>query len=248
MTTACVVFSGPSLPPSAAQSRLPGARCLGPAACGDILRAQQAGARWIVLIDGFFEHTRSVWHKEILWALAHGVRVYGAASLGALRALELERFGMLGVGQVFEWFRAGVLEDDDEVALVHEAADRDYKPKSDALVNMRVTLAKAVDYALLTPAQASQLLSAQKARFYPLRSYVDMLAASAGQLSEPERARLSHWLRAETVDQKRLDACAVLARVQSDMRDNGGTAAAASFDFSYTEAWHEFVRRHGAGA
>ena len=67
-----------------------------------------------------------VWHKEILWALPEGVPVFGSASMGALRAAELRGFGMRGVGRIFEAFREGALEDDDEVALAHGPAATGY--------------------------------------------------------------------------------------------------------------------------
>jgi len=55
----------------------------------------------------------TVWHKEILWAMAQGIHVYGGASIGALRAAELHRLGMTGVGRVFADDRDGILTDDD---------------------------------------------------------------------------------------------------------------------------------------
>ena len=51
----------------------------------------------IGVIDGYFDGVPSVWHKEILWALSQGIRVFGGASMGALRAAELDGFGMTGV-------------------------------------------------------------------------------------------------------------------------------------------------------
>ena len=50
--------------------------------------------------------------------------------MGALRAAELHVFGMVGVGRVFELFRDGLLEDDDEVAVAHGPADSGYQPKA----------------------------------------------------------------------------------------------------------------------
>ena len=57
----------------------------------------------------------------------------GAGSIGALRAAELEAFGMVGEGRIFEAYRSGVLEpydtpfeDDDEVAVVHAPAELGY--------------------------------------------------------------------------------------------------------------------------
>src|SRR5262245_57987284 len=115
-----VVFLGPSLPLDEAR-RLLDARYRPPAAMGDGYRLVSARPRprRIAIIDGYFERMAAPWHKEILWALEHGVAVYGASSMGALRAAELEAFGMIGVGAIFADFRSGRLTDDDEVAVVH---------------------------------------------------------------------------------------------------------------------------------
>ena len=50
--------------------------------------------------------------------MSQGIHVFGSASMGALRA-ELCPFGMVGVGRIFEAYRDGELEDDDEVAVIH---------------------------------------------------------------------------------------------------------------------------------
>ena len=48
--------------------------------------------------------------------MAAGTQVFGAASMGALRAAELAPFGMIGVGAIFAAYRDGRLTGDDEVA------------------------------------------------------------------------------------------------------------------------------------
>ena len=83
-----VVFLGPSLPGAAARMILD-ADYRPPAQRGDILGAARDGARLIGLVDGFFHGVPAVWHKEILFALEQGAQVWGAASMGALRAAEL---------------------------------------------------------------------------------------------------------------------------------------------------------------
>src|SRR6188508_3485280 len=103
--TSAVVFVGPTLAIAEARAALPEARFLPPARRGDVYRACSGRPASIALIDGYFEQQLSVWHKEILWALSQGIRVYGAASMGALRAAELEAFGMVGVGTIFSLFR-----------------------------------------------------------------------------------------------------------------------------------------------
>ena len=94
-------------------------------------------------IDGYFDRVPAVWHKEILWAMSRGIHLFGCSSMGALRAAELEAFGMVGVGEVFRMFRDGVLEDDDEVAVIHGPSDAAYVTLTEALVNIRATLASA---------------------------------------------------------------------------------------------------------
>lgn len=115
-----------------------------PAANGDVYRAVSAAPTAIGLVDGYFENVPAVWHKEILYALSQGVHVFGAASMGALRAAELSEFGMVGVGAIFAAYRDNRLEDDDEVAVVHGPAELDYLPVSEAMVNVRATVDRAV--------------------------------------------------------------------------------------------------------
>ncbi len=117
-----VVFVGPTLDTkdlAAAAEFI----ALPPVSQGDVYRAARRRPSAIGIIDGYFSGAPSVWHKEILWAMSEGVPVFGSASMGALRAAELHVFGMRGVGKIFEAFRDGALEDDDEVAVVHGPAE-----------------------------------------------------------------------------------------------------------------------------
>ena len=137
-----VVFVGPTLEPRD-RAAAGDFHCLPPVAQGDVYRAVRRGARAVGVVDGYFSGAPSVWHKEILWALSQNVPVFGGASMGALRAAELHEFGMRGVGRIFEAFRDGNLEDDDEVAVVHGPAEIGYLPASEPMVNIRATLALA---------------------------------------------------------------------------------------------------------
>lgn len=204
-----VVFVGPSLDLDTARRTLD-AHYHPPAANGDVVRAVTGGARMIGIIDGYFEWTLSVWHKEILWALTQGTHVLGAASMGALRAAELAPFGMRGVGRIFELYRDGVLEDDDEVAVAHEPGEG-YAVASDALINIRCTLERAVGDRIIGEPTRRALEAAGKRMFYPQRRYAEVLAAGrrAG-LPAGELDALEVWLPANRVDQKRADALALL--------------------------------------
>ena len=138
-----VIFAGPSLPPDARPDLGIDIDWRPPIRQGDLYRAALGRPAVIGVIDGYFEVTPTVWHKEILWAMAHGIHVYGAASIGALRAAELDTLGMKGIGRIYEDFRDGILEDDDEVAVLHGPEELGYPPLTDAMVNIRATLAAA---------------------------------------------------------------------------------------------------------
>lgn len=87
----------------------------GPIRRGDLRMAQDF--QIIVILDGEFGQSLSVSPKEIIEALTRDVCVIGASSMGALRASELDSFGMLGVGWVYRRFASAKVRRDDEVAL-----------------------------------------------------------------------------------------------------------------------------------
>ncbi len=210
-----VVFLGPSLDRRAARATL-AADYRPPVVNGDVIRAVRSGATAIGIIDGNFEWTLSVWHKEILWALTQGTHVFGGASMGALRGAELAAFGMRGVGRIFEMYRDGALQDDDEVAVAHQAGGG-YAAVSDALVNIRLTLADAERARVIGETSRRGLEAAAKRAFYPDRRYATLLAAGrrAG-LPEPELDALESWLPANRVDQKRADALDLLRALATE--------------------------------
>src|ERR1700693_6209837 len=132
------VFVGPTISPEEAGGELE-AVYLPPAAEGDVYRVTLKRPQAIGIIDGYFQSIPTVRHKEILWAMSRGIHVFGSASIGALRAADLVAFGMVGGGAIFEAYRDGVLEDDDEVAVAHALAENCYRTGSDAMVNIRAT-------------------------------------------------------------------------------------------------------------
>jgi len=242
-----IIFTGPSL--SAEEGRtLLEADFLPPAAQGDLYAATLEAPRAIGLIDGYFDRVPAVWHKEVLWALSHGIVVFGAASMGALRAAELHGFGMVGVGAVFEAFRDGTLEDDDEVAVVHAPPELRYLACSEAMVNIRATLNAAVRDDVVTLDTAGRLLGIAKDLHYPERDWprVCALGRSVG-CRGGEIDALEAWLPAGRIDLKRRDARAMLAEMERWLTE-GGKAPEASFTFEYTDKWGELVVRTAAAA
>lgn len=247
------VFSGPTLAPARVEEVLPEARCLGPVQRGDVLGVLRQAPTAICILDGLFGGALPVWHKEILWAIQQGVRVYGASSMGALRAAELAPFGMIGVGRIFEAIVREELEDEDEVTVVHAGAERGYRATSDALVDMRATLEAALERGIIDAGERARLVGLARGIFYAERSYAALLAgAEQAGIAGETRQRLADFLRDKNNHQsiKRDDALECLDRVRRDLAlgASGAERAAPAFEFSHTDAFDALLAEESAAS
>lgn len=231
------VFIGPTLSIAEAESELE-ATYLAPVSEGDVYRASLTRPQAIGIVDGYFERVPAVWHKELLWAMEQGIRVYGSASMGALRAAELAPFGMEGVGWVFEAFRDGLLERDDEVAVAHASGEAGYAATSEAMVNIRRTLASAEAAGIASATTARALVEIAKVSFYPDRSWAATMRAAADQgVPEAELSGLRAWLPQGRIDQKRDDALAML-RLMRQHAAEGAVPKRVRYRTANTVAWN----------
>ena len=210
-----VVFLGPSLDLEAARLILPDAKYLPPASRGDIEKAVSDGFDTICLIDGVFFEQCSVGHREILGALRQGVKVFGASSMGALRASEMQSFGMVGIGQVYDLYKKNILESDDEVALICDPFSN--QPLSEALVNIRATLEKATSGSVLTSEEANLFLEAAAEIYYPERTYDFLIEKirKGRDVSDSSVTGFEKWIQAgNAADIKKEDAVLLLESIQ----------------------------------
>jgi hypothetical protein len=237
-----VIFVGPTLPPRFRPEDLfwewqP------PVRQGDLYRAALTRPNMIGVIDGYFEVVPTVWHKEILWAMAEGIHVFGAASIGALRAAELDVFGMKGVGRIYEDFRDGVLQDDHEVAVLHGPEELGYPPLTEAMVNIRATLAEAVRVGIVTRDVADRLTGIAKALFYKERTYQAVLqSAVATALPSASLDNFTDWLQHGRVDRKRLDAEVMIEAIRAHLAAGTGLMS-VTYELAETVAWQAARRR-----
>jgi hypothetical protein len=242
-----VVFAGPSLPPSV-RPTIAAIEWRPPVRQGDVYRAALTHPAIIAIIDGYFEVTPTAWHKEILWAMAQGIHVYGAASIGALRAAELDVFGMKGVGRIYEMYRDGVLQDDDEVAVLHGPEELGYPNVTEAMVNIRATLELAVTTEVIDLATSSVVIDSAKACFYKERHYERLLpvASMSGRTNLEALDLLAGFVVNSRVDQKQIDAAAILAEIQCRL-DAGVESFQPKFKFERTTAWELACRDYEMG-
>ncbi|HSN89667.1 MAG TPA: TfuA-like protein, partial [Anaeromyxobacteraceae bacterium] len=209
-----LVFVGPSLP-AAEAVRIAPCRVLPPARAGDLFAVLPLRPLAIALLDGVFELVPSVWHREILAALDAGIAVFGGASMGALRAVELAAFGMVGVGGIFRAYRDGDLSDDSEVALLHAGPEHGHRPFTVPLVAVRAAARAARRERRITGAEARAVVAAAERVFWQERTWPAVLDGS--RLGARARARLEAFLP-RAPDPKAADARACLAAAAGFVR------------------------------
>ncbi|MFD5633652.1 TfuA-like protein [Streptomyces sp. NPDC127077] len=205
------VFVGPTLLRSEPLLARPDVRVWPPVQHGDLFDAAIYDGDTAVIVDGVYHQAPALRHKEILAAMGRGVRVIGAASIGALRAAELASFGMLGVGRVYTAYAAGEIDGDDEVA-VGQAPDGQWEALTWPVVNLRYVLELAVAAGVLDSARAAALLAGLRAVYYPQRT----LAAVRAVCHRHGETEFAQWLVEQRTrdgyfgDLKRADALAAL--------------------------------------
>src|SRR3954464_7319313 len=133
-----IVFSGPSIA-EAEVHRLAACTHAPPIKRGDLVTSEDYDV--FVILDGEFGQSMSVSPKEILAVLERGKTVIGASSMGALRASELDRAGMIGVGGLYDYFRRSAVRRDADVDLVYSPFG--FKPMTVPMVDIEYWMEQA---------------------------------------------------------------------------------------------------------
>jgi hypothetical protein len=242
-------FVGPSISPTdfrAACSAIEGeVSILPPIEQGDLLRLLTDLPDVIGIVDGYFFQVPSVLHKEILLVLERGARVLGAASLGALRAAELDVFGMEGVGAVYRLYRRGTIDGDDEVATLHTEQGEGFRQLSEPLVNVRHNLRRAQARGIISGRSAAALVAGAKRLYFAERTYDAILdGADPGVVPPDERAALQRFVREHAVDLKRDDALALVRTVAERLNGAAPWPPVVPLKASLTRYFGEYLREY----
>lgn len=204
------VFLGPSCSVAEASEILP-ADYQPPARRGDLLCAAAEGFKTIVLIDGLLIYSYPPSPKEVAAVLAQGIQVAGAASLGALRGVELRHLGMRGSGVVYDWYLTGRIDGDDEVVVPFDATSNE--ALGFPMVRMRYATENLAKAGLLSAELSSRLLSSWQTTYCEWRTW-QALSDLAGRLG---LGREQHQaLVAPDFDVKRLDTLFCLKGVAAE--------------------------------
>ncbi|WP_404712024.1 TfuA-like protein [Sphingomonas sp. MMS24-J13] len=213
MSPKIILFAGPSLQRERGVLP-PGFDLRPPAKCGDLLATLRERPAAVLLVDGVFETGPTVWHKEILLLIEAGIAVYGAASLGALRAAELDLYGMIGVGAVYEAYRDGKIDRDDAVMVSHAPAELGHAPLTLALVDAEASIvASGLDAAV---AQAAIRIA--RAMPFRDRTWDAIFTRLAVAIGEDSAADAADRLRQCAFSQKMRDTDLLIGTVAREIR------------------------------
>ena len=180
---------------------------------GDLGQALKERPDIIAIIDGVFHQNSAVGHKEILNAMKSGIKVYGASSMGALRASELDTLGMTGVGYVYNQYATGEVDSDDDVAVMLDGET--LEAISVPLINMKYVFENAVSEGIITDDEKEELLKTAKKTYYPKRNYAKTLNDSG--LDDAKKSELIDFIRTSP-DIKKEDAKELLNLLKEEIK------------------------------
>jgi len=240
-----VIFVGPSIPFADIENEI-SAICLPPAAQGSMIVAVERYAPpAILLIDGNFQTEPAIRHKEILWTLSQGIHVFGASSMGALRAAELWRYGMVGVGLAFRWYRRFPLLRDDAVAVLHAPAELGYNPFTNSLIDLRMTTRAAFRGGLISKDAREDLDQAASRVGFRDRTLSKIVDLATGKHIAPSNAeKTKSVLEKCYIDQKRADSLTAL-RLLHRMHTAGELRRQPKKPFTMTTAFQRDLQNAG---
>jgi hypothetical protein len=176
-----IVYLGPTLNREEA-SKILDADYRDPAKKGDFLRLSHTSEekKYVGFIDGVFLHDYPPSPIEVYHlATRKNIELIGASSLGALRAVELEKFGMKGIGKIFQLFKNGILNADDEIAVTF-VRDKNIL-QSEALIDIRFNLFLAYKKGIITKQTKKRFVKIAKNIYFPFRNYEDIVRLTEEQ-------------------------------------------------------------------
>jgi hypothetical protein len=206
----CVIFTGPSLSFEEVKRYDPDIECHPPVSRGEVKKVVELGIKLIGIIDGVFYNKAAVSHREILDALKSGVVVVGGSSMGALRAYELDKFGMIGIGKIYSCYKKGAIEADDEVAIAFNPVT--YEAVSVPLVNIREALRVLEETKILSVKQKDKILKIAQNLFYPDRRFETILENALREkvIYKEDVEKIETCIKASDIDLKKQDAVEVV--------------------------------------
>ena len=211
-----IIFLGPSLSIQKAK-KIIDAEYKTPARKGDFLELSMLNEnKIIILIDGVFLQDYPPTPIEVYQVVnKENFIVFGASSIGALRAVELEKFGMKGYGKVFELYKKNIINSDDEVAVTF---DNEYNLVSEAMIDIRYNLFLSYKADIITKETKKIITKIAKEIYFPDRSYENIINETMEKFpdKENELKAFQKFIKNNRKSLKEIDAINLLRHIAKD--------------------------------
>ena len=211
------VYGGLSVFQEDVEAIFPNASFSKPIKRGGTFRDVQDGYHVIVIIDGRFQQSMAVSPSELMDTLRCGVRVYGSSSMGALRAVELEPYGMIGYGEIFEHIKRTPYFRDDYLGQVF--TEEGHNSLSEPYVNFMFSINKMRDAKEISPADHDVLDELYKQLHFGERDLYSLIEQIKQKHSEDQERLIGKAKQVFSYhNQKREDGLGLLKKVHADLK------------------------------
>lgn len=178
---------------------------------------EYSAINFVGLIDGLFLQDYPPTPIEVYQLLSNkNIRVVGGASIGALRAVELEKFGMVGIGKIFELFKNGTTDADDEVAVTFHLGQGG-GIQSEAMIDIRYNLFLACKKNIVSERTKRILAKIAKSTYFPYRNYSNIIEQTRVKFPDLsyELSSLSSYIEDHRASLKEHDAIKVVEYIKA---------------------------------
>lgn len=180
---------------------------------GDLKHIKSGTA--VLILDGYFASKLAIPPLECIQALRGGVKLYGASSIGALRASELYPVGFYGIGRVYQGLVRNIIYKDSDLLCSYCATTG--VESSVSMVHLKYVLYKLAKKEQLFSQKDIQnkILNLSENIYWPERTLDNLIDVASSTLSGPALDRLKLSLQDKALHPKRLDALHALKIVKN---------------------------------
>lgn len=210
------IYSGLSVKRETVRKVLPGAVFCGPVARGDLYSDIHDKTNVIGIVDGKFMQSLAVSPTEIMDALRCGIRVYGASSIGALRAVEMRNHGMIGCGEIYRHVLSQAYFRDDQLGLIfYDSSNR--RPNLPH-IDLLFSVTKAVEQKKLDRSLAQLILKSYEQIYFADRNWFELERKLMVKRPSVHWSKILKNLSVSVPYQKTLDASEMLFQIRDDLK------------------------------
>jgi TfuA protein len=129
--------------------------------------------------------------------------------------VELEKFGMVGIGKIFELFKNGTTNADDEVAVTFHPGDG-VSIQSEAMIDIRFNLFIAHKKNIIAKRTKHIIAKTAKSIYFPYRNYSNIIEETRTKFPELSREldSFSSYINHHRLSLKEIDAIKVIKYIK----------------------------------